>query len=751
LFDSFFTSAHKSTLPNVNQSMSDNYVQQHAAAAADDEEYGPSNVTLHSNSGSEPSPSKQVNTSVVMIVADIVDDRSSTIFDGETTKDTFIDGTNHPLPPQLSGPPPPVLPSSEEERFFKPVNGAIGRHLTTIDGEVIVSIPDDVIAAAAAAAESTLGRRDVVTPPIGTVVTTTGTTSTADGGSSGSSSVSVSNNSNTATVTTTPQLSPLTLANIRGMSSPSNSQVGSATTMNHSNSTTALLNAVLSKKHYDLTPVMRNTSSDLYCDGKRTTNTGDNPRNTDDLSRSNSSVGMTVVTPSSMSDADGYLHGEHLAFPSDLSRATLLAGPTMPPLQPVPVHRRHSSNSNNHNHNHTTNQFLQPQQPFPPNTDTMIPHHNINISNNNDNPYGLTTTSTPPAVQFPSRKYYSFTTREQYEEACRYDPESDDDLFIPSDDDDDDEDDVDDEYGHLKRISRGLSPRIGLTPYAPNDRPAIFDIEQVPEEELKRIFISRGNPKDADAMDDRNNSGQTNSSFELPTEQMNDTDTDRMVSSTAAVPFGPMRIPSLHMANQLCHNSTTSISYTDQEDEDSIVVRINSNGTMSDGNSFMNENDDASMSSLGSNVNLQSMVHNNQVISGEDMLELQQQQHHDDAVASAAFRQQRKRKQRRKKEQEKAMEWLQSVEAHPENDIAEAASSKFLTTSVSNYYPYHRTKHRSTGAVPLQRQMSVPANTKTVASSLLVGTSPFSTSTATATVTTPKINQSTMNRKAPPS
>ena len=197
-----------------------------------------------------------------------------------------------------------------------------------------------------------------------------------------------------------------------------------------------------------------------------------------------------------------------------------------------------------------------------------------------------------------------------------------------------------------------------------------------------------------------------------------------------------MRIPSLHMANHLHQDSTTSISYTDQEDEDSIVVRINNGDTGGDDGSYVNENDDASLSSFGSNVNLQAMVS-----SSETGGILEQQ---DDLIAKLHFRHQRKRKQRRKKEQEKAMEWLQSVEAHPENDIAEAASSKFLTTGSvqAPYYYHHHTKHRSTSAVPLQRQMSVPVNTKS--SSMLTDT-PLITNTKSTK------HQDTANQKAPPS
>lgn len=585
-------------------------------------------------------------------------------------KDT-INGSRLQLPP-----PPPPLPLPQTDRFFKPVG--VGATDEGIEHNV------------------SLGRRDVVTPPVGTAAPLT----TIQSFNASAVSSAVSQN-------TTPQLSPSTIASLRGISSPSNSQVSFGST------NPMLLNSVLSKKHYDLTPVTRNTSSDLYCDAKNNMNMG---------CGENLDTSVMTVTPSSQQDTDGYLHGEHLAFPSDLSRTTVASGPTMPPLQRVAIHRRNSKqqlvcdpSSLHHDeiidNNDTTYLHM----------DGTVPSGLFRTNNEEENLVGGPTA----AVQFPSRKYYSFTTREQYEEACRYDPDSDDDLFIPSDDDDSDSD------GHLKRMAQSLSPRMGLIPYAPDSRPANFDIEQVPEEELRRIFISRGTSTSStnNGYDLNNNAS---SSFDFSAEHKSITNAS-LASST--VPFGPMRVPSLHMANQLRQDSTTSISYTDQEDEESIIVRINENG---DDGSYVNENDDASLSSFGSNVNLQAMVSNN------DIGGIVEQQ--DDLIVAAKLqlRHQRKRKQRRKKEQEKAMEWLQSVEANPENDIAEAASSKFLTTTSvqAPYYYHHHTKHRSTLAVPLQRQMSVPANAKSP--SMLIDT-PLITNTKSAK------HPNFPNQKAPPS
>lgn len=356
-------------------------------------------------------------------------------------------------------------------------------------------------------------RRDVVTPPVG--------------------------------IAGTPELSPSLITSLRGSSSPSYSQISLGSIG------PSLTSAALQHK-YDLTPVTRNTS-DVYCDV---------------ITKSD----LITVTPSS---GEGYLHGENLAFPSDLSSST--PGPAMPPLQPV---------------QHRSSLKVEPI------LRSRLLHQHIEIQE---------------PVQFPSRKFYSFTTRKQYEEALLQDPDSDDDLCTASDSDDE---------------------VAGLTPYAPHSRPANFDIESLPEEELKRIFITREARL-----------------AEIPLEQ---------------------RVPSLHMANHL-HGSTASISYTDHEDEDSVLNL---------------RDDDASLSSRGSSLYFQDEEVDNE----------------EDAIIIAALqRKQRKRKQRKK--EQKAVEWLQSVEAD-QNVLAEAASSKFLTGSQPRTQAFRR---QSSPAVSLQRQTSSPS------------------------------------------
>ena len=182
--------------------------------------------------------------------ATITDDTTN---DHDVQQKDTIDGSRLHLPP----PPPP--PSSQSDRFFKPVG------ITSTDDVLESNVP--------------MGRRDVVTPPVGTAAPLSTIHSSTTG--TGAVSASVSN-------TTTPQLSPSTIASLRGISSPSNSQVSFGST------NPTLLNSVLSKKHYDLTPVTRNTSSDVYCDAKTNINTSNHGEHLD--------TSVMTVTPSSQQD-----------------------------------------------------------------------------------------------------------------------------------------------------------------------------------------------------------------------------------------------------------------------------------------------------------------------------------------------------------------------------------------------------------------------------------------------------------------
>ena len=175
-----------------------------------------------------------------------------------------------------------------------------------------------------------------------------------------------------------------------------------------------------------------------------------------------------------------FLHGEHLALPADLNEDS-----PSPPLK---------MSVNKHQPPLIVARGLPPEGNAP-----------------------------PEAVQFPARKFFSFTTREQYEEALLLQGET----YDLSDDDDDD--DLD---------------KIIVQPYAPRQRRDNFDIESLSEEELQQIFCT----------------GSDESS----------TTHHRL----ASIPLGD-RIPSLRLANGLRGSITSFTSYntdgTDNDEEDSLV------------------------------------------------------------------------------------------------------------------------------------------------------------------------------------
>lgn len=256
-------------------------------------------------------------------------------------------------------------------------------------------------------------------------------------------------------------------------------------------------------------------------------------------------AGAAPVTPGE------FLHGELLALPADLNEEA----PVMPPLKMTVSKPPIVANG------------LPPEG----NEEPLLPS---------------------AAVEFPARKFYSFTTREQYEEEVLKQVGT----YDLSDDDEDDEDDVD---------------RAMVQPYAPRQRRDNFDIESLPDEELQQIFCT--------------------GSDESSTTQ----------HRLAALPLEG-RIPSLHLANHLNGSTTSFTSYhTDgDEDEDSLVH-------------IHGDTDDCeSLSSSTSNKHSS----------------------HDDDEDDPIRRKLRKRKQLLK--EERAVEWLQSLDS---SQVAEAASSKFLT------------------------------------------------------------------------
>lgn len=194
--------------------------------------------------------------------------------------------------------------------------------------------------------------------------------------------------------------------------------------------------AALLPKHYDLTPVMRNTSHEYVEDA----------RNKKDRSR--------MVSP----DDHDMLHGEHLALPSGLGNHE--NGPPMPGLQ---LERKTGLNE---------------------------------------------------PIQFPSRKFYTFTSREQYEDS----------VFLT--------------HEHQPT---------GLTPYQPDRDDDLRDIGILNDEGLEQIFAIRG--------EHSTNTGESHRNHRLD------------LQDGCSLGERQSSIPSIHLAHSM-HGSIAS--YTECDDEESL-------------------------------------------------------------------------------------------------------------------------------------------------------------------------------------
>jgi len=351
-------------------------------------------------------------------------------------------------------------------------------------------------------------------------------------------------------------------------------------------------------KPCDLTPVTRNTSGEYHA----------------------------PVTPG----GTDFLHGEHLALPADLNEtSSSSSGPSMPPLKIMSSHLHHQP----------------PPPPAPIIASGLPPHGNEEIPEH-----------TNRLVQFPPRKYYSFTTREQYEQAMLQGE-----AYDLSDDDDDDDEDK-------------------LTPYAPVARPADFDIESLPDEELQQIFADRHQSSSED---------NSESNCKAP---------HRLLA--APIPLEG-RIPSLHLANRLMGDSTHSLASTTSlasvndndshnltEDEDSVVQLVLDHTDNDD--SFWNTNSSHSYDDSGDGGAAGDTTTNPPTAAAGHAGE-------EDVVRRHLLR---KRKQLLKETQ--AVEWLQSLDS---SQVAEAASSKFLLTKQP---AQQQQKGTPPAAVPLKRITSTP-------------------------------------------
>ena len=375
-------------------------------------------------------------------------------------------------------------------------------------------------------------------------------------------------------------------------------------------------------RHYDLTPVTRNTSEAAlhkYADEAVGAGSSDDDYN--------------MISPD---DPSSFLHGEHLALPADLSAPdSTMTGPCIPKLRTA--QRTQSVGT-------IDSGVLQQVYCMPPAAAaTALGELTEDM--------GI-----PEPVQFPARKFYSFTSRQQYELAMMGQQQH----HMLQDDD------------YSAGVDQGY--HVDLEPYQPSRQEDFGGVGILPEEELRGIFIARR----------QGNSGSSSGESHANHRLLN------------PIPMGERQwsIPSIHMAHRL-QGSTTSYTDNTEEDDESLLFARGGD-------------DDASLSSRGSSLYLPDeagggeisevaqmypprlympqhihpqVLMNPQVLMDYAATQSQQPDEDNDADGSGdavngISNERRKRKQRRK--EERAVEWLHSVEAG--NDVlAEAASSKFLT------------------------------------------------------------------------
>ena len=270
------------------------------------------------------------------------------------------------------------------------------------------------------------------------------------------------------------------------------------------------------RHHYDLTPVMRNT-------------TGNNNASTGNANRANAAAG-NVVSPenANATDSADFLHGEHLSLPADLTAEEEASShPILPSLRKSSVIQRAQSLSAHHLSASAlpgSNDY----EPAPPET----------------------------TAPFPARRFYSFTSREQYKG-----------LQHESDDEEDDDDLSDEES--LPRNNNNL------TPYQP-DRPD-FEEESLPPEALRAIFIERRRRNSLRNADDDESQKH-----------------HRLLQNPIPMDERTWSIPSLRMAQRLATDGSLA-SLTDHADEDESFLLLNNNSNVTD-------EDEASLSSRASSL-----------------------------------------------------------------------------------------------------------------------------------------------------
>lgn len=469
-------------------------------------------------------------------------------------------------------------------------------------------------------------------------------------------------------------------------SSPSTSQVSVGSV-----GPTLVASLLNQRHHYDLTPVMRNTTStDVRPLGIKRTSHATGP----------GVPPQGVVSPETVEEeATDFLHGEHLSLPADLSK-TEEDGPILPSLRKStisaypPMQRAKSLTAA-----HLSFSELPPKAAAgvapSPQTDSCAP--------------------LPDPVQFPARKYYSFTSREQYKGLA--------------------EENVDEDLSDEESLNEHPDP----TPYQPSRQEFAEIEESLPPEALESIFIARR----------RRNSARENAVIEgVVVRQDEDEDESshknhRLLANPIPMTDRQWSIPSLRMGQRLATDGSLA-SLTDHLDDESLLyVHPGGGGDMTD-------EDEASLSSRASSLYMSiggvgvpttgggvptsilearddpnkitegptiwnddissSFSHhrsagsssfegvpsfgsappesNNKVIveSPWNLLSGAQSSHSDEnsAVAVDGDRASRRKRKQRQRE-EAALSWIQSLQQQSQPAVAEAASSKFLTGRTQNH------------------------------------------------------------------
>lgn len=318
-------------------------------------------------------------------------------------------------------------------------------------------------------------------------------------------------------------------------SSPSTSQVSIGSV-----GPTLVASLLNQRHHYDLTPVMRNTTSN---DIRQADNRASYPRSDTESSRGNHGT-HSVVSPETVDEENNdFLHGEHLSLPADLSATGGDQGPILPNLRKstiptLPMQRAQSMGRVGHvTHGASKG--------------TELPH--------------LSEKPPPAPVEFPSsRKFYSFTSREQYKGLQ-----------------DHDDDDLSEE--------ESLDERPDLTPYQPSRQEFAEIEESAPPEELESIFIARR----------RRSSIRQNVVIEGVLREEDEESSQknhRLLQNPIPMTDRQWSIPSLHMAHRLATDGSLA-SLTDHPDEDESLLYIR---PCADGD--MTDEDEASLSSRASSL-----------------------------------------------------------------------------------------------------------------------------------------------------